>query len=100
MPGWRASRSPASRSRQQSEPTSTPVEALPNPARIWTTSNPEVLKPVGSEDDDARRHARTQTADGTFRARCPGKARLTITSGFEKASKRIVVTGDGGPACR
>jgi Calcineurin-like phosphoesterase len=85
---------------QQSEPTSTPVGALPNPARIWTTSNPKVLKPVASETDDARRNPRTQTADGTFKARCPGKARLTVTSGFQKRSKRIVVTGHGGPACR
>jgi hypothetical protein len=85
---------------QQSEPTSTPVGALPNPARIWTTSNPKVLKPVASDDDDARRDSRTQTADGTFKARCPGKVRLTVTSGFEKKSKRIVVTGNGGPACR
>ncbi len=85
---------------QQSEPTSTPVGALPNPARIWTTSNPKVLKPVATDNDDARRNPRTQTADGTFKARCPGKARLTVTSGFEKKSKRIVVTGNGGPACR
>ena len=99
-PAWRASRSPAISLAQQSEPTSTPVGALPNPARIWTTSNPKVLKPVASENDDARRDPRTQTADGTFKARCPGKARLTVTSGFEKKSKRIVVTGDGGPACR
>jgi Calcineurin-like phosphoesterase len=85
---------------QQSEPTSTPVGALPNPARIWTTSNPKVLKPVASDNDDARRDRRTQTADGTFKARCPGKARLTVTSGFQKKSKRMVVTGNGGPACR
>ena len=84
---------------QQSEPTSTPVESLPNPARIWTTSNPKVLKPVESESDDPRRDPRTQTADGEFRARCPGVVRLTVTSGFQRASKRIRVTGSGGPAC-
>lgn len=85
---------------QQSEPTSTPVDALPNPARIWTSSNPEVLKPIASESDDPRRHARTQTADGEFRARCPGKARLTVTSGVAKRTKRIVVTGQRPPRCR
>jgi hypothetical protein len=76
---------------QQSEPTSTPVESLPNPARMWTTSKPKVLRPLGSETDDPRRRIRTQTADGTFRARCPGKVRLTIASGFEKKSARIRV---------
>lgn len=81
---------------QQSEPTSTPVEALPNPARIWTTSNPQVLKPVASQDDDPRRRKRTQTADGAFAGRCPGKARLTITSGTERRSKRIKVTSERG----
>ena len=78
---------------QQSEPTSTPAESLPNPARIWTSSNPKVLKPVASDDDDPRRNARTQTADGEFKARCPGRARLTVTSGFQSKSKRIVVKG-------
>jgi hypothetical protein len=81
---------------QQSEPTSTPVESLPNPARIWTSSNPQVLKPVASETDDPRRRARTQTADGTFAGRCPGRARLTITSGTERRSKRIRVTSERG----
>lgn len=85
---------------QQSEPTSTPVEALPNLARIWTSSNPQVLKPVASPSDDARRNRRTQTADGSFRARCPGRVRLWVTSGSQRASKRVVVTGRGGPQCR
>lgn len=85
---------------QQSEPTSTPRASLPNPARIWTTSDPEILKPVASETDDPRRDRRTQTADGEFRARCPGSVRLTVTSGFARASKRIVVTGRSRPRCR
>ena len=84
---------------QQSEPTSTPVGALPNPARIWTSSNPQILKPVASESDDPRRNPRTQTADGAFKARCPGRARLTVTSGFQSASRRILVRGSGGPQC-
>jgi hypothetical protein len=79
---------------QQSEPTSTPVASLPNPARMWTSSNPAVLKPVASETDDRRRNERTQTSDGRFRAVCPGTARLTIASGFATASKKVVVPGD------
>ncbi len=82
---------------QQSEPTTTPVESLPNPARIWTSSNPQVLKPVASDSDDPRRRKRTQTADGEFRAVCPGRARLTITSGFETRSIRVKVTGGEAP---
>jgi Calcineurin-like phosphoesterase len=82
---------------QQSEPTTTPLESLPNPARIWTSSNPEVLKPVASDSDDPRRRKRTQTADGEFRAVCPGRARLTITSGFEKRSIRVKVAGGEAP---
>jgi hypothetical protein len=76
---------------QQSEPTTTPVESLPNPARIWTTSNPRVLAPVPSASDDARRNRRTQTEDGRFRAICPGRAKLTISSGFEGARARVRV---------
>ncbi len=78
---------------QQSEPTSTPVESLPNPSRVWTSSNPGILKPIASRTDDPRRNARTQTTDGLFRARCPGRARLRVTSGFETKVKRIVVKG-------
>jgi len=87
---------------QQSEPTSTPVESLPNPARIWTSSNPAVLRPVASDTDDPRRNERTQTTDGRFRAVCPGKAQLRITSGFATVRRTVKVTGEGGerPRCR
>jgi hypothetical protein len=85
---------------QQSEPTSTPVESLPNPARMWTTSDPLVLRPVASESDDPRRNGRTQTADGRFRAACPGKAKLTLASGFESASARVGVPSGAGPIVR
>jgi Calcineurin-like phosphoesterase len=85
---------------QQSEPTSTPVESLPNPARIWTSSDPLVLRPVASETDDPRRNPRTQTADGTFRGACPGRSHLTITSGFEHRGARIVVPSGPGPIVR
>jgi hypothetical protein len=85
---------------QQSEPTSTPVSSLPNPARIWTTGKPKVLKPVASPSDDSRRNKRTQTADGRFEAVCPGRARLRITSGFESATHRLVVGSEPGPIVR
>ena len=85
---------------QQSEPTSTPVESLPNPARMWTSSNPLVLRPVASKTDDPRRRVRAQTADGKFVARCPGRSRLTIASGFAKAAKRIRVPSRKGPIVR
>ncbi len=81
---------------QQAEPTSTPVESLPNPARMWTSSKPQVLRPVASSTDDARRNARKQTADGSFRAACPGRSRLMIASGFEHASVGITVPSAKG----
>jgi hypothetical protein len=80
---------------QEPEPTTTPLESLPNPARIWTSSKPNVLRPVASDSDDPRRNKRSQTADGKFRAICPGRARLTITSGYEARSIRVKVTGGG-----
>ena len=82
---------------QEEVPTSTPKESLPNPARIWTSSKPLVLAPLASETDDPRRNKRSQTADGKFRARCPGTARLRITSGFEESAKPIVVESGRGP---
>jgi hypothetical protein len=86
---------------QEPEPTTTPLESLPNPARIWTSSNPGVLRPVASDSDDPRRNRRSQTADGEFRAVCPGKARLTITSGFASRSIRVKVSdvGQAPPRC-
>lgn len=65
---------------------------LPTPARIWTTSDRRVLTPIAAEKDDFRRDERTQTVSGRFRARCPGSARLTITSGWEKRSVKVNVT--------
>jgi hypothetical protein len=85
---------------QQSEPTSTPKESLPNPARIWTSGNPFVLAPVASNSEDPRRDRTTQTQDGSFRARCPGTARLTITSGFEEAATAVRVPSASGRIVR
>ncbi len=78
-------------------PTSTPKDSLPNPARIWTSTEPLVLAPVASDSDDPRRAKRTQTADGAFKARCPGKARLKVTSGFEESGRVIEVASENGP---
>lgn len=84
---------------QQDIPTSTPRSSLPNPARIWTSSDRFVLRPVPSASDDPRR-SRTQTEDGAFRARCPGSARVTITSGFERSSRLVTVPSRRGPIAR
>jgi len=81
---------------QQSFPTDTPKESLPNPARIWTSSDRFVLAPVASSSEDPRRDRRTQTQDGAFRAKCPGKARLSVISGFEQSTTRVRVPSRRG----
>ena len=81
---------------QRGEPDDTPRESLPNPARIWTSGDPLVLAPVASDSDDPRRDPRTQTADGRFRPRCPGRAALTVTSGFEEQALRVAVRSRPG----
>jgi hypothetical protein len=85
---------------QRGEPTSTPKESLPNPARIWTSSHPLVLEPVASNSEDPRRDPRTQTQDGTFRARCPGRARVSIRSGWEAAARSVTVPSRQGRIVR
>jgi hypothetical protein len=85
---------------QRSEPTSTPKESLPNPARIWTSSNPHVLAPSPSGTEDPRRDPATQTHDGAFRARCPGRATVRITSGWETKGRRVTVPSATGPHLR
>jgi hypothetical protein len=85
---------------QQSEPTSTPKAALPNPARIFTTENPLVLAPVASDSDDPRRDPASQTTDGRFRAACPGRATLTVTSGWERATLPVEVEAGPGTIVR
>jgi hypothetical protein len=81
-------------------PTATPRESLPNPARIWTSANPLVLSPVASNHEDPRRDPRTQTQDGLFRARCPGRTRLTLTSGFEEKAHAVHVPSRRGAISR
>jgi len=85
---------------QGSEPTATPREVLPNPARIFTTSNPLVLAPVGSDSDDPRRDAATQTADGAFAPRCPGRAFVSVTSGFHQRFEKVTVASRNGAILR
>ena len=85
---------------QQSEPTSTPKKNLPTPARIWTSGNPNVLKPIPSPDDDPRRDRATQTDSGMFEAICPGRARVQVTSGWEAQRKRITSTSTAGKIVR
>ena len=73
---------------------------LPEPARIWTTGNRFVAKPVASKSDDPRRNKRTQTADGLFKAICPGTSKITITAGTESASRMLKVESAPGPIVR
>ena len=85
---------------QQSVPTTTPRENLPTPARIFTSSNAQVMAPVAGKGDDPRRDPRTQTEDGLFEARCPGRANVSITSGFETTAKDVLVPSKRGPIAR
>jgi hypothetical protein len=85
---------------QGGEPTSTPKQNLPVPARIWTTSNASVLAPVAAADDDPRRDAATQTDSGHFAARCPGRAAIEITSGWEAQRRDVIVTSAPGAIAR
>ncbi|MFL5846220.1 MAG: metallophosphoesterase family protein [Solirubrobacteraceae bacterium] len=76
------------------------IANLPEPARIWTTGNRLVARPVAVKNDDARRNPRTQTKGGAFRAACPGRAKITITSGVESASKVLTVGSAPGKIVR
>jgi hypothetical protein len=79
---------------------------LPVPARMWSTSSRLVLTPVAAGAGDSRRDASRETSSGRFEARCPGRARVTVRSGFESQSKLVVVPSrralvrrfDSGPA--
>ena len=85
---------------QQSEPTATPRASLPTPAHIFTSSNPQVVAPLKAKGDDPRRDAATQTEGGLFAARCPGRARVSITSGFETTAKTVLVPSKRGRIAR
>ena len=74
---------------------------LTSPARVWTTTNPVVLAPVRARDDDPRADPATQNRSGRFRAACPGRAAVSITSGWEATtSAEITVPTAAGPIVR
>ncbi len=85
---------------QQDVPTRTGKDALPAPARIWTTDNARVLAPVAASQDDPRRDPATQTAHGRFVARCPGTTRVSVTSGWERTTKVVTVPSRAGAITR
>lgn len=85
---------------QQSVPTTTPRESLPTPARIFTSTNPQVIAPLAAKGDDPRRNAKTQTEGGLFEAQCPGRAKVSITSGFETTAKHVLVPSKRGRIAR
>ncbi|MEX2196813.1 MAG: metallophosphoesterase [Thermoleophilaceae bacterium] len=85
---------------QSSQPTLTAKEALPTPARIWTSGNPLVLAPVAAEEDDPRRDTASQTDSGVFEASCPGRATVEITSGWEAQRTRITALSHNGRIVR
>lgn len=76
------------------------AENLPEPARIWTTADPLVLSPLSSRDEDPRRDKASQTEDGKFRARCPGRTQIAITSGVERVAKHVTVKSRKGKILR
>jgi hypothetical protein len=81
---------------QQSAPDDTPRESLPNPARIYTSGSGLVLSALASESDDRRRDPLTQTADGRFTPRCPGRTTMTVTAGWEETAIDVVVRSRPG----
>ena len=87
---------------REPDPSRPNASKLVSPARIWTSSNPEkVLAPLAAPGgDDPRRDASRQTTSGRFRALCPGKATVTITSGFERASHVVAVPSAPGEIVR
>ena len=73
---------------------------LPSPARIWTTETPVVAEPVRARTDDQRSDPATQNESGAFRAACPGRATVSITSGFETSAASFVVASRSGRLVR
>ncbi len=86
--------------RPASVPTTTPVESLPAPARMFTSGNPLVLGPKAPAGDDVRRNPITQTKNGLFRGRCPGRTRVRVTSGHETTVRDVRVQSRPGPIAR
>lgn len=69
---------------------------LPDPARVWTSADAEVLSPLRAPADDPRGDAGTQNQSGRFHARCPGRTSVSITSGWETAAASVLVTSRPG----
>jgi hypothetical protein len=69
---------------------------LPTPARIWTSGDRRILRPVADDADDPRRDPRRQTISGRFRGRCPGQTALKVKSGWEQESFPVTVPSDPG----
>ena len=82
------------------DPSRPNADNLTTPARIWTTGDPLVLGPVASATDDPRRDRATQTDSGSFRARCPGRTDITITSGVESRERDVTVASRPGAIVR
>lgn len=82
------------------DPARPNAAVLPAPARIWTTDDPLVLAPVAAPRDDPRRNTATQTRDGVFAARCPGRTGVTVTTGWASRSKAVTVPGRRGRVVR
>ena len=82
------------------DPTRPNVENLPSPARIWTTRNRRILSPIAASiEDERRRFKRRQTVSGAFRARCPGRTFIRVTSGWETERVPVrVEAAKGSPA--
>ena len=59
-----------------------------------------MLSPVASKDDDPRRDRASQTDGGAFKATCPGRARIQITSGWEAQRKRVTSKSAPGKIVR
>ena len=77
-----------------------PAPSLAAPARMFTSSNPFVMGPKAPANDDVRRDPLTQTKNGLFRARCPGRATIRVTSGWETATTPVRVPSRPGPVVR
>jgi len=82
------------------DPSRPNFENLTTPARMWTTGNRYVLRPIASETDDPRRHENRQTESGRFQATCPGETELSITSGWQTEGQNVTLPSEEGKIVR
>jgi len=85
---------------REPDPSRPNAANLPSPARIWSTRDRRILRPVAVRGDDPRRNPRLQTVSGRFRAKCPGFTVIRVKSGWEAARYGVRVRGDAPLACR